>query len=149
MTNQVLQRAQYKALIHASIFPGKNQYISPFSNFSWSEGGSNSQSMGRQSSVLPLSQIPSLTVPQLPIMIIYNSTWSKTQKKDPFTSLHKIKANLPHLAEFEILRNGALVQPSINENTRGQLFFTLSNVTVSLARGCHRKGNSYKRPLSA
>jgi len=30
------------------------------SNFSWSEGGSNSQSLGRQSSVLPLSQIPSL-----------------------------------------------------------------------------------------
>jgi len=33
----------------------------------------------------------------------------KTQKKDPFTSLHKIKANLPHWAEFEILRNGALM----------------------------------------
>ena len=32
----------------------------------------------------------------------------KTQMKDPFTSLHKIKANLPHWAEFEILRNGAL-----------------------------------------
>ena len=64
------------------------------------------------------------TVPQLSIMIIYNCTWSiliqqiriilsgdnmtqKTQKKDPFTSLHKIKANLPHWAEFEILRNGA------------------------------------------
>ena len=31
----------------------------------------------------------------------------KTQKKDPFTSLHKIKANLPHWAEFEILGNGA------------------------------------------
>ena len=29
MTNQVLQRAQCKALIHGSIFPGKNQYISP------------------------------------------------------------------------------------------------------------------------
>ena len=30
-------------------------------------------------------------------------------KKDPFTSLHKIKANLPHWAEFKILRmrNGA------------------------------------------
>jgi len=28
--------------------------------------------------------------------------------KDPFTSLHKIKANLPHWAEFEILRNGVL-----------------------------------------
>ena len=66
------------------------------------------------------------TVPQLSIMIIYNSTWSiliqqirilsvdnltqKTQKKDPFTSLHKIKASLPHWAEFEILRNGALGQ---------------------------------------
>jgi len=31
----------------------------------------------------------------------------KTQKKDPFTSLHKIKTNLPLWAEFEILRNGA------------------------------------------
>jgi len=57
-------------------------------------------------------------------MIIYNSTWSiliqyiwiilsgdnltyKTQKKDPFTNLHKIKANLLLWAEFEILRNGA------------------------------------------
>jgi len=28
MTNQVLERAQCKALIHGSIFPGKNQYIS-------------------------------------------------------------------------------------------------------------------------
>jgi len=52
------------------------------------------------------------TVPQMSIIIIYNSTWSiliqliriklsgdnltyKTQKKDTFTSLHKIKANLP------------------------------------------------------
>ena len=68
------------------------------------------------------------TVPQLSIIIIYNSTWSiliqwirnklscdnltqKTQKKDPFTSLHKIKANLPLWAEFEILRNGALSTP--------------------------------------
>jgi len=59
------------------------------------------------------------------IIIIYNSTWSiliqwiriklsgdnltyKTQKKDPFTSLHKIKANLQHWAKFEILRNGEL-----------------------------------------
>ena len=32
----------------------------------------------------------------------------KTQKKDPFTSLHK-KENLPHWAELEILRNGALI----------------------------------------
>jgi len=62
------------------------------------------------------------TVPQMSIIIIYNSTWSilihldyivrwqsdlKTQKKDPFTSLHKIKANLPHWAEFDFLRNGA------------------------------------------
>ena len=30
----------------------------------------------------------------------------KTQKKDPYISLHKIKANLPHWAEFETLRNG-------------------------------------------
>jgi len=38
-------------------------HISFFSNFSWSKGGgSNSQSLGRQSSVLPLSQIPSLCV---------------------------------------------------------------------------------------
>ena len=28
--------------------------------------------------------------------------------KDPFTSLHKIKASLPHWSEFENLRNGAL-----------------------------------------
>ena len=66
------------------------------------------------------------TVPQMSIIIIYNSTWSiliqqiriklsgdnltqKTQKKDPFTSLHKIKANLPHWAWFEILRNGASI----------------------------------------
>jgi len=58
------------------------------------------------------------------IIIIFNSTRSiliqyiriklsgdnqtlKTQKKDPFASLHEIKANLPHWAEFEILRNGA------------------------------------------
>ena len=33
----------------------------------------------------------------------------KTQKKDPFTSLHKIKENLPRWAELEILRNGALL----------------------------------------
>ena len=32
---------------------------SPFSNFSLLKGGSNSQSLGRQSSVLPLSQAPS------------------------------------------------------------------------------------------
>ena len=68
--------------------------------------------------------VPGWTVPQLSIMIIYNSTWSvsiqqiriklsgdnltqKTQKKDPFTSLHKIKVNLPLWAEFKILRNGA------------------------------------------
>jgi len=74
---------------------------------------------------LRMQMINQRTVPQLSIMIIYNSTWSiliqwtrvilsgdnltyKTQKKDPFTSLHKIKANLPHWAEFEILRNGAL-----------------------------------------
>jgi len=64
------------------------------------------------------------TVPQLSIMIIYNSIWSiliqwitgilsgdnlnqKTQKKDPFTSLHKIKENLPQWVELEILWNGA------------------------------------------
>ena len=34
-------------------------HISFFSNFSLSEGGSNSQSLGRQMSVLPLNQIPS------------------------------------------------------------------------------------------
>ena len=80
---------------------------------------------------LPFVKICLWTVPQLSIMIIYNSTWSiliqqiriilsgdnltqKTQKKEPFTSLHKIKANLPHWAEFEILRNGALsLTPSI------------------------------------
>jgi len=42
-----------------------------------------------------------------------------------------------------------LVLPSINENTRGQLSFTLSKVTVSLARGCQGKGNYDKRPLAA
>ena len=30
--------------------------------------------------------------------------WPRKHKKDPFTSLHKIKANLAHWAEFEILR---------------------------------------------
>ena len=30
-------------------------------------------------------------------------------KKDLFTSLHKIKENLPHWAELAILRNGALL----------------------------------------
>ena len=57
---KMLKRAQCKALIHGSIYPGKNQYISPFSSSSWSEGGSNSQSRGRQWSVLQLSQSPSL-----------------------------------------------------------------------------------------
>ena len=64
------------------------------------------------------------TDPLMSIIIIYNRTWSiliqqiriilsgdilprKHKKKDPFTSLHKIKANLPHRAVFEILRNGA------------------------------------------
>ena len=47
-----------------SHFPGKNQYISSLSNFSWCEGGSNSQSLGLQSCVLPLSQIPSLHIMQ-------------------------------------------------------------------------------------
>ena len=79
--------------------------------------------MQRQNSkkILPCCQ---WTVPQLSVMIIYNSTWfiliqqtriilacdnltQKTQKKDPFKNLHKIKANLPHWAKFEILRNGA------------------------------------------
>ena len=63
-------------------------------------------------------------------MIISNSTWSisiqliwiilsgdnltkKTKKKDPFTSIHKIEANLPHQAEFEILRNGALCRANV------------------------------------
>jgi len=32
----------------------------------------------------------------------------KTQKKNPFTSLHNIKENLPLWVELEILRNGAL-----------------------------------------
>ena len=31
----------------------------------------------------------------------------KTQKKDPFTSLHKIKENLPHWVKLKFLRNGA------------------------------------------
>ena len=60
---------------------------------------------------------PKWTVPQLSIMIIYNCTWSiliqqiriimsggnltqKTQKNDRFTSLHRIKENLPHWAYF-------------------------------------------------
>jgi len=37
----------------------------------------------------------------------------KTQKKDPFTSLHKIKENLPHWAKLEILRNGALTSEDV------------------------------------
>ena len=66
------------------------------------------------------------TVPQMSIIIIYNSAWSiliqsiriklsgdnltqETQKEDPFTSLHKIKANLTHWAKFKILWNGALL----------------------------------------
>jgi len=49
----------YIALLQGSILPGTNQYVSPFSYLSWCEG-SNSQSLGRQSSVLPLSQVPSL-----------------------------------------------------------------------------------------
>ena len=32
----------------------------------------------------------------------------KTRKKDLFTSLHMIKENVLHWAEFEILQNGAL-----------------------------------------
>jgi len=31
------------------------------------------------------------------------------QQKDPFTSLHMIKENVSHWAEFEILQNGALL----------------------------------------
>jgi len=43
-------------------YTGKDQYIYPFSTFSWSEvgEGSNSQCLSRQSSVLTLSQILSL-----------------------------------------------------------------------------------------
>jgi len=37
-----------------------------------------------------------------------NHTWN-TQIKDPFTSLHKIKENLPHWVELKILWNGAFV----------------------------------------
>ena len=37
-----------------------------------------------------------------------NLTW-KTQKKDPFTSLYKFKANLEHWAEYEIFLYGALL----------------------------------------
>jgi len=32
----------------------------------------------------------------------------KIQKEDPYTSLHKVKANVQHWADFEILWNGAL-----------------------------------------
>ena len=75
------------------------------------------------------------TDPHLSIMSIYNSTWSiliqyiriilssdnltqKTQKKDLFTSLHKIKENLPHWAELKILRNGAwsFILPYYNQS---------------------------------
>ena len=92
----------------------------------------NSVSLGRYISIravkIPLSRDMTIqwTVLQLSIMIIYNSTWpiliqqiriilsgdnltQKTQKKDPFTSLHKIKANLQHWTEFEVLRNGAYI----------------------------------------
>jgi len=49
---------------------GKNLYISPcFSNFSWSEVGSNSQSLARQLSVLPLGQIPWLATYFLPLNV--------------------------------------------------------------------------------
>jgi len=48
-------------------------HISFFSNFSWSEGESNSQSVGRQSSVLPLSQILSLSLPIQPNNIMYHA----------------------------------------------------------------------------
>ena len=93
------------------------------------------------------------TVPQLSIMIIYNSTWSiliqkiriilsgdnltqKTQKKDPFTSLHKIKANLPHWAEFEVLRNGALLV--LRHTYRFITKFPLSQLPhVPCRRGTH------------
>ena len=42
----------------------------------------------------------------------------KAQKKDPFTSFYKIKANLPLWAEFDILPNGALESGSEKPNTR-------------------------------
>ena len=38
----------------------------------------------------------------------------RKHKKDPITSLHKIKANLPHWTEFEILRNGASCEGSFH-----------------------------------
>jgi len=41
------------------------------------------------------------------IILSGDNLTQKTQKKDTYTSLHKIKANKPHRADFEILRNGA------------------------------------------
>ena len=93
------------------------------------------------------------TVPQLSIMIIYNSTWSiliqqiriilscdnltqKIQKKDPFTSLHKIKANLPHWAEFEILRNGTcrVVSHFCHREFRNTKYLYQSRLLYKLAK---------------
>jgi len=62
-TNHVLYRAQCKALIHGSIFPGKTSAVSPFIRFSWVRG-SNSQSLGRYSSVLPLTRAHALLSPR-------------------------------------------------------------------------------------
>jgi len=72
-------------------------------------------------SILFSQKVMTWAVPQMSIIIIYNSTWSiliqKNRIKLSWQSdlentkerpLHKIKANLPHWAEFEILRNGAL-----------------------------------------
>ena len=87
------------------------------------------------------------TVPQLSIMIIYNSTWSiliqqiriilsgdnltqKTQKRDQFTSLHKIKANTPHWAEFETLRNGALDKTNLFVKFKKQYTVEVLNKSV-------------------
>ena len=50
----------------------------------------------------------SILIQQIRIIWAGDNLTGKTQKKDPFTSLHKIKENLSLWAELEILRNGAL-----------------------------------------
>jgi len=74
--------------------------------------------------------------------------WSLECKHQMFThdGRHKMDDGQPltTIAHHEHL----YMYNATGENRRGQLSFTLSNVTVSLARGCHEKGNFYKWPLN-
>jgi len=56
------------ALIHGSIFPGKNQYISPFSNFSWCEGD-RTRNPWVGSQVFTTEPNPSRTLRVYPVVI--------------------------------------------------------------------------------